>query len=40
MADAVMPQIVDQIEQQRAAELAIQEAANQGMPSWVPNDNS
>ncbi len=40
MADAVMPQIIDHLEQQRAAELAIQRAGDRDMPSWVPNDNA
>lgn len=40
MADAVMPQILDQLAQQRGAELAIQEAANQGMPHWDPGQSS
>ena len=40
MADAVMPQIVDQISQQHAAEQAKQEADNQGMPNWDPSQSS
>ncbi len=40
MADAMMPQIIDRISQQNAAEQATQEANNQGMPHWDPNHSS
>jgi len=40
MADSFMPQIVDQISQQRAAELAKQEADNKGMPNWDPSQSA
>ena len=40
VADAVMPQMIDHLAQQRAAALAKQEAANQGMPAWDPSQNS
>jgi hypothetical protein len=40
MADAVMPQIIDHLSQQRAADLAKQEADNKGMPVWDPDQSS
>jgi hypothetical protein len=39
MADAVMPQILDQISQQRAAKLANQAADKQGLPNWDPSQS-